>query len=214
MQCSKQQKQKETYPRSKRGSRENRVTGPEPWAWNPAVPASCESRHGAAASSQTRAQARVYGGAGWGQRASSTHRGGADTGDPPTPDLSNHRTPSGQASRYDQSEDPSPVRRVGRGLWEMDDTPKRSFRRCPATQRAPASPSAKWAANAYKAPCSHRLVLQGLSTLAGLENSPPPIQAWILCPASPEPNWSPTVQSQADQTARWDLSEPLSRDWR
>lgn len=45
-------KEKETYPRSKTGSRENRVTGPEPWASNPEVPASCEGQ--SAVSSQQR----------------------------------------------------------------------------------------------------------------------------------------------------------------
>lgn len=37
-------KEKETYPRSKTGSRENRVTGPEAWTSNPEVPASCEDQ--------------------------------------------------------------------------------------------------------------------------------------------------------------------------
>lgn len=76
---SKQRKQKETYPRSMRESRRRRSPTRSPGVGSQKYQLAARVRTGQR-SSKTRALALVWGGAGWGQHAYSTHRGGADTG--------------------------------------------------------------------------------------------------------------------------------------
>lgn len=77
---------KKTYPRSKTESWENWVTVPEPWAWNPEVPANCKGLH-RTRRYQTGALALVWVGAGGGQGSSSTDRGGAERSPARTPPI-------------------------------------------------------------------------------------------------------------------------------